>query len=69
MTEICSKMVSGLSKEARKATCLPRMPSAPSTKRLGKPSGNFFQEMSARRMSRFVDAFAMACARSFIWGQ
>ena len=59
MTEICSKMVSGLLKEARKATCLPRISSAPSTNRLGNPSGNLAQDTSIGRMVSFVGCAAI----------
>ena len=62
-------MVSGLLNDARNATCFPRMLSAPSTNRLGNPSGNFFQEISRVWMSRCEGCAAIAFARSFICGQ
>ena len=69
MTEICSKMVSGLLKDARKATCLPRISSAPSMNRLGNPSGNLAHDTSIGRMSRRVGCVAIECASSFMSGQ
>jgi hypothetical protein len=46
MAEICSKMTPGELKDARNATCWPRMSCASLMNRFGNPSGKFLAERS-----------------------